>query len=227
MKNMMLKAAISGSVAIGTTAVTINPAQATHFYLGEKSFGSTSDFVEIVEDGITLTLTATDPKGDAEVYQAFDGAGVQSGRDGADFKFFGKRDFNQLDGGRCKKFNKIGCAKERKFFESLTLEFDHTVEIISATFTRLLSDDDEFEVFLGGDSLVSGELSGLIDVFDEFPDHAGKVFDFTVTDKNDGYLLKSVKVEKVAVPEPATMLGLGAVAAAGLLAQKRSRKETA
>ena len=57
----------------------------------------------------------------------------------------------------------------------------------------------------------------------------GSKFEFTVQGKNDDYFLKSLKVEKVveAVPEPALMLGLGSVAAAGLLAQKRSRKETA
>ena len=226
MKTMMLKAAIAGTAATLTaTAIPLDSAQATTFHLTTnnifKTEKSSSFFYE--KDGIGLTVTAKNSLGSADVYRAIDGSGVQSGSDGAD-SFLG--DSNQVDGGKleCKLF----VCKEKEFFETLTLSFDHAVTMVSATFSRVGFNDD-FTVLLDGSFLVSENIPGIgfKEVFDEFPDHVGSVFDFTVTDKDDGYFLKKVKVEKVVadVPEPALMLGLGSVAAAGFLAGKRSRKE--
>jgi len=208
MKTMMLKAAIAGTAAtLGATAIALAPAEATTFSLGGSLAVESSFSYE--EDGIGLTVTGLSTSGPRDVVRSGLGLGVLGG-------FL---DDPEVDG--------LGPN------EGLQFLFDHTVSLISATFTRVGFNDD-FTLFVDGDKLVSADIPGGSFFDNDFgtfnfesfsPDNEGSVFTFAALGANDDFKLKRLEVEKVAVPEPALMLGLGSVAAAGFLAGKRSRKE--
>ncbi len=216
MKNMMFKTAIAGVAAtVGFTAVGLEAAHAQHFYLG--GHGGLDWSYDYEKDGLDLHVTGFSTSGRRKVYQDYYGIGVYGGR----------RNDNSVE--------LDGYGKD----ESLLFDFkEHTVRLVSAVFSRVGKNDD-FEVYVDHNEtpLVSADIIGgnKWDTgfgyfnFLNLDGNEGSKFEFTVQGKNDDYFLKSLKVEKVveAVPEPALMLGLGSVAAAGLLAQKRSRKETA
>ncbi|MGD1929300.1 MAG: PEP-CTERM sorting domain-containing protein [Leptolyngbyaceae cyanobacterium] len=209
MKNLIAKAAIASfATTLGVTAIALDPAQATTFGLG-GSFDLESSFL-YEEDGIGLTVTGVSQDGPRDVVRSGLGLGVYGG---------GGDDF-EVDG--------FGPNEGLKFL------FDHTVSLVSATFSRVGFNDD-FTLFVDGSIIGSADIPGG-SFFDNdfgtffFPQasfNEGNEFIFAATGFNDDFKLKRLKIEKVVdVPEPAAMLGLGAVAA-GLLAQKRSRKETA
>lgn len=205
----MFKAAIATTaVTLGVMALTPDAAQAVSFNLGGSN-DSRSSF-SITEDGIGLTITGSAEDGsDRNVVRRLNGMGVRLPR---------SFDDPEIDG--------FGPD------ETLNLLFDHTVDLISATFSRVGFNDD-FKLFVDGSETVDTDIPGgtfnSIDAgigtfnFTSFMTE-GNQFGFTVSGTNDDFFLKSVEVEKV--PEPALMLGLGAVAA-GLLAQRKSRKEAA
>ncbi|MEM9768254.1 MAG: PEP-CTERM sorting domain-containing protein [Cyanobacteria bacterium P01_D01_bin.71] len=206
MGNMFFKAAIAGTAAtLSVITLNLEAAQAITFNLGGFPTVSSSFFLQ--EDGIGLTINGSDENGNSR--------SVARGPNGVGVFLDGSADDFETDG--------FGPD------ETLNLLFDSTVDLISATFSRVGFNDD-FRLFVDGSATVDADIPGGnifdfgIGTFDFTPfETIGDQFGFTVIGFNDDFFLKSVEVEKV--PEPALMLGLGAVAA-GLLAQKRSRKET-
>ncbi len=209
MKNLIAKAAIAGIVATtGVTTGILEPAQATTFGLGGSLALEESFTYE--EEGIELIVSGVSESGPRDVVRSGVGLGVYGGF-GDNFEVDGK-----------------GPNEGLKFL------FDHTVSLVSATFTKVGFNDD-FTLFVDGNFIGSADIPGG-NFFDtdfgtfKFPAadfNEGTSFIFAALDKNDDFKLKRIKVEKVVdVPEPTVMIGLGVVAA-GLLAQKRSRKETA
>ena len=219
MRTILFKAAIAGAASVsGLGTIASDSVQAVTFDLACSGLfcGDIDSLFEYSEEGIDLDVTGfvnSDPSEARLVNQTVVGLGVFGGNAGS----------GQVDTGF---FN---------IFETLRLEFDHKVKLLSAEF-RLVSDifgEDSASVSADGTEVFNGPIPSTGGFFAGFPGEItftpsadGKVFDFTLTDTNDGYRLYSVEVEKVLVPEPAAMLGLGTVVA-GLLLQKRSRKEIA
>lgn len=206
MKNMMLKAAIAGIAStVGFASVNLEAAYSQTFHFTDPAPTERAEsFFYGDPDGLGVTVTGFRNNSQKFVAQTKNGLGVRSGL----------IDSDQADGGLFSN-------------ESLLFDFgDHVVDLVSVKFSKWNS-ADEFKLFADGTFEFKG--GPLTDNFFNFSDITGSQFKFKTTDKNDDWFIKSLTVAKVAeaVPEPATMLGLGAVAAAGLLAQKRSRKETA
>ncbi|NEQ44447.1 MAG: PEP-CTERM sorting domain-containing protein [Leptolyngbya sp. SIOISBB] len=248
MKNMMFKAAIAagltaasfglaGTANAGTLSKTISFEDAftdfTNIDLGDGLF---LDIEALIHNGgsagnapFTVVGTGTPTFGSSDV----PGLGIASSR----------RDDPELDASGPDEFLRF------TFNKNVTLK-----SVIFEAFDRG-GDDDEFDLGVdnvdleindtfGSDRIATvGDPAGFPGNTDYIVDFSGgadfagdgtnalfpvlgKQFDFYTTDRNDNYRIRQLKVH-VDVPEPATMLGLGAVAAAGLLAQKRSRKETA
>ncbi|MGK7902416.1 MAG: hypothetical protein AB4352_13560 [Hormoscilla sp.] len=115
--------------------------------------------------------------------------------------------------------------------ETLLLRFDSPVRIHSAMFSRV-GFNDEFTLFVDGDELVSADIRGGngddtgIGFFNftrfDPEDRTAVGFGFTVTDRNDDYMLRKIRIETV--PEPALVLGLLAASALGALALQRQHK---
>ncbi|MEM8545932.1 MAG: PEP-CTERM sorting domain-containing protein [Cyanobacteria bacterium P01_H01_bin.119] len=195
----MSKTAIAGTVAtLGITAVGLAPAQAITFdFTGSFDIEPSFSFNE---EGVGLTVTpfSTNPLPTGVVRTGF-GMGVTSFLDTS----------FQVDG--------FG------FQDALKLTFDRVVEMTSVTF-GFVDRKDEFTLFVDGvEELSDEDIPGGSNTYFFSPTFLGEQFAFAAIEKNDDFYVKRVDVE--AVPEPAAMVGLGVVAA-GLLAQRRSRKVT-
>jgi len=201
MKAMMLKAAIAGIAStVGFAAVNLEAAYGQTFKFTDPAPTERATSFFYAEDGLGVTVTGFRNNSQALVAQTDYGLGVRSG-------FL---DSDQADGGIFTD-------------ESLLFDFgEHVVDLVSVKFSKW-GGLDEFELFVDDEFELKG--GPFASSFFDFSDITGSQFKFKTTDSNDDWYIKRLTVAKVAVPEPATMLGLGAVAAAGLLAQKRSRKE--
>lgn len=151
------------------------------------------------EDGIDLIVTGFSTNGPEDVSLQIDGLGV----------FSGGLDPLQVDG--------IGPD------ETLSLLFDPSVIINSATFARVGSNDD-VEITVDGDSIYNGDIPNFLGfgtiTIDDAP--SGVMINFAVTENNDGFLLKKVDVS--AVPEPLTILGAGTAIAFGAKFKRKLAK---
>ncbi|MEM1290199.1 MAG: PEP-CTERM sorting domain-containing protein [Cyanobacteria bacterium P01_H01_bin.162] len=244
--------AASFSVAAAANAGTLH--KQIHF---EGSSHKTEYFKSLFQDlgnGLTLTVTAGSHSGSSSANAPLNGIKqewvTQVGGSEPGLGVWSQwGDSNQLDAYGPNEFLRFTFNKEvtlkHAIFESAKDTFNYWGRVVKS---------DEFDLGVDGTDLHINDTFGT-DNLTDFPgagfwgstdrqvdfsggaDFAGDgtnalkpivgtVFDFYTTDKNDSYRIRKMKVA-VDVPEPATMLGLGVVAAAGLLAQKRSRKETA
>jgi hypothetical protein len=212
-----LAAAAVAGAALSFGTLDANQAQAVtltfDFTTEEESIAPSFEFTE---GGLTLTATGsfTDLEGETsprDVAQTVAGLGVTAG--------FGPLGLENAE--------VDGSGQS----ETLLLSFDGRARINSATFSRVGS-LDEFTLLVDGDELVSADIPGgnLADVdigsFDftgfNAGDRTGAEFGFTVTDLDDGYILREITVETV--PEPALVLGLLAASVLGGSVLQRKQK---
>lgn len=114
--------------------------------------------------------------------------------------------------------------------EILNLTFNQSVNLISATFAKV-GTNDSFKLLVDGNQFIAADIPGGsnnildwdISNFRFNPAPTGIVFGFTVNDNNDDYFLKYVEVE--AVPEPITMGGLALGAGFGAFLKTRYSKK--
>jgi hypothetical protein len=160
------------------------------------------------EDGLNVEATGKIANGDPrDVFQDEDGLGV----------FAGGTENQQIDG--------VGV----EFRETLSLEFNKLVTLLSATFTKVDSDGDgdEFKLLVDGNQLVSDTpipSDGTFDFTSTSYDATGTVLGFTVGDSDDDYFLKSVEVKEV--PEPTTILGSLLVTGFGAMFYKKRKNQS-
>ncbi|MBE9116004.1 PEP-CTERM sorting domain-containing protein [Lusitaniella coriacea LEGE 07157] len=208
MKSITLKKIALATVgtAIATFAIESKPVQATTFFFSDFPSSVAPSF-DFSKGDLDLTVTGQSTNGPRNVFQGLFGLGVKGGR----------FDSPQIDG--------FGPD------ETLLLNFDKKVKILSATFSRVGRNDD-FKLLVDGDTLVAADIPGgnSWDLgirnfnFRQFsPDNKGFQFGFTVTGKNDDYFLKKVKVKTV--PEPATALGLLSVGALGVISRRKRQQK--
>jgi len=253
MNRLTMQAAIAASL----TAVSFGLADAAnastlHKTINFEGFGPTvSQIVRDLGNGLTLTVEAFTHSGAAAADAPLAGLSPakisQRGGDepGIGVKS-GRFDYNRLDpiGGReflRFSFNKDVNLKHtifesvqgptRKFWDngdafdlgvdSVDLDIEDTfgTDVLAAFPDAGFPGDTDYKVDFSGGADFAGDGT------DDSKPVVGKVFDFYTADWNDSYRIRELKVA-VDVPEPAVMLGLSAVAA-GLIAQKRSRKEIA
>lgn len=211
-------AAIATGVTIGLGGVGVRQAEASTLHSGTTIFDftgsrSTQDSLNFSEDGIDLEVTAFATSifgvSERDVAQRNRGLGVKSD------DFLGPLDSPQIDG--------FGPN------ETLLLTFSPDVSLVAATFSNVQR-NDEFSLFVDGDLLVSEDIpnNNTFNFTSLAPNNEGSQFGFSVTDFNDDYFLKSVKVkaieEPVSTPEPASLLGLLAVGAFGANSAVKRKK---
>jgi hypothetical protein len=209
---------ISALAATSVIAVTVTTAKAsaTTFYLGNGiNLPEIKSSVSYTEDGISLLATGTQNSGvSRNIYQSTLGLGVTNSNSVIGSVLSGE---NQINGGIT-----LG--------ETLKLNFSHTVKLLSATFSRV-GTNDSFKMLVDGNQYISADIpdGNLLDLdiskFTFTPSPTGKIFGFSVTDGNDDYLVKYVEVAKV--PEPASMLGFlafGAMGAGSMIKRKQQQK---
>ena len=183
------------------TQIAVQPAQAASLTFDLTGSASTASFFDFTVDDVTLTATGSDADGNAlDVRQTGLGLGVVDGTG----------PINQIDG-------------RQNSPETLLLALDQRVRILSAVFSRVNTEnnanDDFFELLInGGEVTFLGALPpgpGNNELFTfgaPVNNIVGTQFDFSVIQPNDDYSLRSVTF--ATVPEPASILGLIAVAAA-------------
>lgn len=170
------------------------------------SFTLDKDNLEVTATGITRNGEIRD------IFQSENGFGVTSGE--------GER--NEIDGD----------ALGKK--ETLNLSFDKLVSLISATFTKVDTNDD-FKLFVDGSELVTAAIPngnrsdtgiGTFD-FTSFnkSNRTGTVLGFSVgDDRSNEYFLKAVEVQEV--PEPTTILGSLLVSGFGAMFYKKRKNQS-
>ncbi|NET00838.1 MAG: PEP-CTERM sorting domain-containing protein [Sphaerospermopsis sp. SIO1G1] len=213
----MLKSILQKTVFATTSAVVIcatattNSAQAVQLHYDFTGSGGNRNSFEFTSHDVDVTVTAysqLSPFIPAKVRQTRHGLGIKSSRFDTDKK--------EIDG--------FGPD------ESLLLDFaPKNVRLLSATFGRV-GFNDEFSLFVDGDHLISRNIpggnrrdkdTGTFN-FERFSGTTGSQFRFTVTDFNDDYTLKKAVFQTV--PEPASILGLFAVAGLATSGLKLKRK---
>lgn len=243
--------AVSFGLADAANASTL------HKTINFEAFGPTvSQIVRDLGNGLTLTVEAFTHSGAADADAPLQGIqpamvtqdggdepglGVQSGLLGGSFDdprlepLFLTREFLRFS------FNKDVNLKHTIFesvqgptrriwdngdafdlgVDNVDLDIEDTfgTDVLAAFPDAGFSGDTDYKVDFSGGADFAGDGTG------DLKPVVGKVFDFYTADWNDSYRIRELKVA-VDVPEPAVMLGLSAVAA-GLIAQKRSRKEIA
>jgi hypothetical protein len=201
--NKVLTGLVGAATVLTVANVSITSVQAATLTFNLNGSSQTSSFFDFTVDGVTLTATGKEGAGNSRnVRRTGQGLGV-IGDNGPD---------NQVDG--------------RGVDETLLLELDQRVRIISAVFSRV-QNNDQFKVTINGDGATAfeGDIEGTgnnrpFNFSSPFSDIVGTEFGFSVRGNNDDYSLKSVTFSTV--PEPATILGLMAVGvAAGTGLRKR------
>lgn len=205
---------LATSVA-GVTIATIGVGGAAQAVTLNFNFQGTPDSTQssfvFTNTGVSVTATGTAGSSARNVIRNSSGLGVFGG------------------GGEDPEIDGVGAD------ETLSLSFNQTVRIVSATFSQVGTDDD-FRFLVGSTVLVADEDipggSGTFN-FSSFSaaSRTGNLFKFTVPGENDDYQVKSITIETVeAVPEPITMLGAGTALGFGTffkksLAKKRKKNE--
>ncbi|MDA0672230.1 MAG: PEP-CTERM sorting domain-containing protein [Cyanobacteria bacterium] len=200
------------------TSMGVQPAQAASLTFDLTGSNANAPSFMFTVDDVTLTATGSNEYGARDLRRTQYGLGVRSA-DGED-----SGPHNQIDGrGSNGLFGP----------EALLLELDRKVKIISAVFSRV-NRNDNFHLLIDGNHAFAGDIPGppmgsSVSDHEEFIFTApvnstvGTKFTFTVPQMNDDYALKSVTFE--AVPEPATLLGMLAIAAtAGVAVQRKEQK---
>lgn len=218
----VIASAVAGA-ALSLGAIDANQAQAaslTYDFTGSPPAVRASS-LDFTEGGITVTATGsvtglrTDRNYPRDVVQTSGGLGL----------FFGCGLRTPLR--LCEKPEVDGSIRA----ETLLLSFDSSVRVHSAMFSRV-GFDDEFTLLVDGDELVSADIPrgngddtdiGIFK-FTEFDPEARTAvgFGFTVTDLNDDYMLRKIRIETV--PEPALVLGLLVASALGVSGLRRQHK---
>ena len=107
----------------------------------------------------------------------------------------------------------------------MLLNFDQTVRIVSASFSRVQGNDG-FRLLVDGNTLVTTqrrrELSNNTFDFSSFSagERTGSEFTFTVSQRNDDYRLRSVTVA-TDIPESTSVLSLLAVGLIGVASRRK------
>ncbi|WP_414621435.1 PEP-CTERM sorting domain-containing protein [Calothrix sp. CCY 0018] len=196
-----LSIATVGATTIALT--TVSAASAASIGFDFSGNGGQKESFNQSKNGLNVTATGKVANGTSrDVFQDEDGFGV----------FRGVGENPQIDG--------VGVNKR----ETLNLRFNKLVNLLSATFAKVDS-DDEFKLFVDETQLVSDTQipnSGTFD-FTSF-NATGTVLGFTVGDSDDDYFLKSVEVKEV--PEPTTILGSLLVSGFGAMFYKKRKNQS-
>ncbi|MGB5969722.1 MAG: PEP-CTERM sorting domain-containing protein [Spirulinaceae cyanobacterium] len=189
------------AVAASLAVANANPAQAgtLTYDLGGSNQSSAEFLVAPVgSDGPTISVTGSEAGVAKNVRRRSNGVGVQGSNNGG-----------QIDG-------------RGGDFETLLLEFDKTVRIISANFAAV-QNNDEFTLLVDGNEFVTSEdiVNNFFD-FSSLSGGVGKQFGFTVRELNDDYRLAGITVETV--PEPASVLALLALGTVGAISTSKKKK---
>ncbi|MGB3652287.1 MAG: PEP-CTERM sorting domain-containing protein [Rivularia sp. (in: cyanobacteria)] len=201
-----LSIATVSAVAIAFTTASAASAASFDFSVSD---GQDKSF-PLIQGDLELTATGKTRNGNIrDVFQGSDGFGVTRGE--------GER--NEIDGN----------ALDKK--ETLNLRFNKLVKLISATFSRVDTNDD-FKLFVDGTELVAAAIpggnatdtgSGTFD-FSSY-NATGTVLGFTVGDDNNNeYFLKAVEVQEV--PEPTTILGSLLVSGFGAMLYRKRKNQS-
>ena len=196
-----LSIATAGATTIAlATASAASAASITFDFSGN---GGKQQSFNLVEDGLSVTATGELVDGSSrDVFQDGDGFGVFRGGD----------ENTQIDG--------VNDDKR----ETLNLDFDNLVTLLSATFAKVDS-NDEFKLFVDGNQLVSDTDIPDGGTFDFTSSNAtGTVLGFSIGDSNDDYFLKSVEVQEV--PEPTSILGSLLVSGFGTMFYKKRKNQS-
>ena len=202
----MYKKLLTATLVLGLTGMTQIQAKAatTIFFGGSLAVEDSFTYTD-TEDTVFVTVTGSAGGNSRDVVRGLLGIGV----------FGGGPDDPEVDG--------FGPN------ETLSLLVDPSVSLITATFSRVGFDDD-LEIIIDGNLAFSGDIAGgnILDTGIGTVTIANAPFgtqiDFTVTEGNDDYLLKKVKVD--VVPEPLTILGAGtALGFGGLFKKKLASKK--
>ena len=197
MKKLLLAIAGAGIATLGVGAV--NRAEAITFnFSGNQAF---QDSFEFTADGATVTATGTNQDGDdALTTRNPFGLGVLQ-QDGENNRLDGEGDFDILE-----------------------LSFDRPFVLGSATFARIVP-DDQFSVSVDGNQLFSGDVPENM-VFDftqfELSARTGSMIAFTVVDSSDGFRVQELNADEV--PEPLTILGSATALGFGALFKRAYSK---
>ncbi|MGB3756686.1 MAG: PEP-CTERM sorting domain-containing protein [Rivularia sp. (in: cyanobacteria)] len=202
LKTLSIATAGAATIAL-TTAYSASAASIMFDFSGDK--GQIESY-KLEKDGLNVTATGKLPNGTSrDVFQDADGFGV----------FRGEGENKQIDG--------IGVDKR----ETLNLEFDNLVTLLSATFTKV-DTGDSFKLLVDGNQLVTNTVPGSgtgSGTFDFTSSNAtGTVLGFSVNDSDDDYFLKSVEVKEV--PEPTTILGSLLVSGFGAMFYKKRKNQS-
>lgn len=196
-----LSIATVGATTIAfATASSASAASITFDFSGDDG---QQQFIDLVEDGLNVEARGELVDGSArDVFQDADGLGV----------FRGGSENIQID----------GVNENRR--ETLNLEFDNLVTLLSATFTKVDS-GDEFKLFVDGTQLISDTEIPNGGNFDFTSFNAtGTVLGFSIGDSDDDYFLKSVEVQEV--PEPTSILGSLLVSGLGAMFYKKRKNQS-
>ena len=197
--NKFQKAVFTTTAAVVLAATSTSAAQAVQLHYDFTGSGGTRDSFEFTSHGIDVTVTGytkLDPFVPAKVRQTSHGLGIRSS--------FLDTDKKEIDGFGLKEY--------------LLLDFTpKNVRLHSVTFGRVGLNDD-FSLFVDGDHLVSADIPGGhwkdkgtgFFSFESYSEAEGSQFKFTTPGKWDDYTIKKAVFKKV--PEPASILGLFAVA---------------
>ncbi len=196
--------ATAGAATIALTTAYSASAASISFDFGGNG-GQLQSF-PLIEDGLGVTATGKLPNGTSRnVFQDADGLGV----------FRGEGENKEIDG--------VGVDKR----ETLNLNFDKLVTLLSATFTKV-DTGDSFKLLVNGTKLVTDTVpgsdigSGTFD-FTSFK-ATGTELGFSINDSDDDYFLKSVTVKEV--PEPTTILGSLLVSGFGAMFYKKRKNQS-
>ncbi|MGB6297801.1 MAG: PEP-CTERM sorting domain-containing protein [Rivularia sp. (in: cyanobacteria)] len=196
-----LSIATVGAATIALT--TASAASAASIGFNFSGTGGQQGFIDFDQDGLNVKATGKLANGNARnVFQDQDGLGVFADDDGN----------TQIEG------------QGMNFRETLNLKFDNVVTLLSATFTKVDS-DDEFQLFVDGNQVVSDTDIPSDGIFDFTSFNAtGTVLGFTIGDSDDDYFLKSIEVKEV--PEPTTILGSLLVTGFGAMFYKKRKNQS-
>lgn len=190
--------------AAGTTLFSAGAVQAAGITFDLTGSRADQESFLYTEDGIGLTVTASEDGDARDVSRRNRGLGVV-GLNGSALEANGLA--RQIDGRQVKGGSFIS--------ENLVLTFDQSVKLLSATFDRL-QNNDNFRLSVDGVEVIgNGNPGATLFGF------VGSEFTFSAAQRNDDYSLDSVTVETV--PEPLTLLGSAAALGMGAaLKRKRS-----
>ncbi len=199
LKRLSIATAGAATIAL-TTASTASAASIMFDFSGNE--GEMTSFTQ-TKDGLKITATG----------ELVDGTPRNLFRDGDGFGIFGGGTENkQIDG--------VNTNKR----ETLNLNFDKLVTLLSATFTKV-DTGDNFKLLVDGNQFISSTPIPGSGTFDFTSLKAtGTDLGFSINDSDDDYFLKSVTVKEV--PEPTTILGSLLVSGFGAMFYKKRKNQS-